>query len=170
MSDNHPRIKYLGLLSVCIFPKFGEINPLICRPVYVCRQPGGSLGEGASIKVYTTRGRPFSATKSLFPYHTLISDMDVFQADWREKHENRGNQKPPTLLDVWQGYLGEEDESTVLERINVPTIFHPDQGTLTAQFGIWLKSQPVLQFFGFSATCLQLTRALDYNRGVCSVY
>ena len=54
--------------------------------------------------------------------------MDVFQTDWKEKHESRGTQKPPTLLNVWQGYLGEEDESTVLERINVPTIFHPDQG------------------------------------------
>lgn len=74
----------------------------------------------------------------LYPYNlsTLLrcqplltfSDMDVFQTDWKEKHESRGSQKPPTLLNVWQGYLGEEDETTVLERINVPTIFHPDQG------------------------------------------
>ena len=57
-----------------------------------------------------------------------VSDMDVFQTDWKEKHESRGTREPPTLLNVWHGYLGEEDESTVLERINVPTIFHPDQG------------------------------------------
>ena len=54
--------------------------------------------------------------------------MDLFQTDWKERHEQRGAAKPPTLLDVWQGYLGEEDETEVLEKINVPTIFHPDQG------------------------------------------
>ena len=64
------------------------------------------------------------------PTVSTVSDMDVFQTDWKEKHESRGSQKPPTLLNVWQGYLGEEDETTVLERINVPTIFHPDQGEL----------------------------------------
>ena len=54
--------------------------------------------------------------------------MDVFQTDWKERHEHRGNTKPPTLLDVWKDHLGQEDESEALQKINVPTIFHPDQG------------------------------------------
>ena len=59
---------------------------------------------------------------------SLFSDMDVFQTDWKERHESRGSIIPPTLLDVWQGYIGDGDETKILEKITVPTIFNPDDG------------------------------------------